>query len=154
MNSIEDKKFFEDLENIQSTNKITNFLKSKKKRTAKKTKKIPKIGSASLKELSQDGNAAQSFKSMKSYILGSLDISSDGSEFNSYEISSNSSAKSVVSGGRIQPNLNKKKFQEDEDEGEYLENEAFNGFMQKQSPFSFKNSIFFSCPINKVNMNR
>ena len=78
-------------------------MKSKKKTTAKKKKvKRSIIGSANgNKNLSQAGNAAQSFKSMKSYILGDLDISGDDeqekSDFSSFEISSNSSAKSIGS---------------------------------------------------------
>jgi len=54
-------------------------LKSKKKTTnkKKKVKKAPLASAAGFKNLSQDGNAALSFKSMKSYILGDLDISGD-----------------------------------------------------------------------------
>jgi len=79
------------------------IVKSKKKTTNKKKKmKKAQFGSAQgAKNLSQDGNAALSFKSMKSYILGDLDISGEdeqeNSDFSSFEISSNSSAKSVVS---------------------------------------------------------
>ena len=76
---------------------------------------------------------------MKSYILGDLDIEEDLDD--SFEISSNSSA----SKGK---QILIKKFIEDEDEG-YLGNEAFQGFIAKQSPFSFKNPIFFSCPNTK-----
>jgi hypothetical protein len=84
---------------------------------------------------------------MTSYILGDLDISGESeeeeSEFaSSFEISSNSSARlssKVVPG---------KKFCEDDQQG-YLKDEAFQGFISKQSPFSFKNPIFFSCPNNK-----
>ena len=89
MNSIEDKKFFEDLENIQqSSQKKTqpSIHKSKKKTTAKK-KKIK----ATNINLSEDGNTANSFKSVKSYILGDLDISSEENDLESFEISSNSS---------------------------------------------------------------
>ena len=53
---------------------------------------------------SQDGNQALSLKSMTSYILGDLDISGDdekdndeNSDFASFEISSNSSARSAHS---------------------------------------------------------
>lgn len=41
--------------------------------------------------LSEDGNAGRSFKSVKSYILGDLDISSEECDLDSFEISSNSS---------------------------------------------------------------
>jgi len=44
--------------------------------------------------LSEDGNAGQSFKSVKSYILGDLDISSEECDLESFELSSeNSNAK-------------------------------------------------------------
>ena len=56
-----------------------------KKSAAKKKKRQPEN-----KNYSEDGNAGQSFKSMKSYILGDLDIE-DGQD-DSFEISSNSSA--------------------------------------------------------------
>lgn len=91
LNSIEDKKFFEDLEKIQSRND------GPKKFTAKKIKKNKCPSNAS-----NNGNAAQSFKSNISYILGDLDISGESheeeSEFaSSFEISSNSSAPKKVS---------------------------------------------------------
>ena len=56
------------------------------------------------KKFSEVGNQALSLKSMTSYILGDLDISGDdekdndeNSDFNSFEISSNSSARSALS---------------------------------------------------------
>jgi len=94
LNSIEDKKFFEDLESIQSRNL------GPKKSTAKKVKKIKCPSNAS-----HNGNAAQSFKSNISYILGDLDISGESreeeSEFagSSFEISSNSSAPKIIPAG-------------------------------------------------------
>ena len=92
LNSIEDKKFFEDLENIQ--NRV-----GPKKSTAKKVKKNKCPSNAS-----HNGNAAQSFKSNISYILGDLDISGESheeeSEFaSSFEISSNSSAHKIAPAG-------------------------------------------------------
>ena len=107
--------------------------------------------------LSEDGNAGHSFKSVKSYILGDLDISSEECDLESFEISSNSSqakqtpqSNSTNKRNNSQPSI--KKFHEDEDQDYYLRDEAFKGFIAKQSPFSFKNPIFFSCPNNKQNM--
>lgn len=93
LNSIEDKKFFEDLNSIQSRNV------GPKKSTAKKVKKNKCPSNAS-----HNGNAAQSFKSNISYILGDLDISGESheeeSEFaSSFEISSNSSAPKIIPAG-------------------------------------------------------
>jgi hypothetical protein len=108
--------------------------------------------------LSEDGNAGHSFKSVKSYILGDLDISSEECDLESFEISSNSSqaakctpqSNSTNKRNNSQPSI--KKFQEDEEQDCYLRDEAFKGFIAKQSPFSFKNPIFFSCPNNKQSM--
>ena len=83
LNSIEDKKFFEDLENIQNTNK------AKPQKTNKKSIKKKKVNTNY--NLSEDGQAGKSFKSVKSYILGDLDISSEECDLDSFEISSNSS---------------------------------------------------------------
>ena len=61
--------------------------------TAKK-KKAKVEDEGSLRNLSQRG--CRSFGSMKSYILGDLDLSSDDADLHSFEISSNSSqAKSI-----------------------------------------------------------
>lgn len=107
---------------------------------------------------------------MTSYILGDLDISGDdqkdndeNSDFNSFEISSNSSVRSAASqlnessSKKLEPLHNFNKFQADpahHEDGGYLRNEAFQGFISKQSPFSFKNPIFYSCPNNKMNVAR
>lgn len=95
----------------------------------------------STKNCSHHGNSGNSFKSVKSYILGDLDISNDedqeDEDSNSFEISSNSSGKMP---------LNPESLKQLEEDQPYLCNEAF---ISKQSPFSFKNPIFYSCPNNK-----
>lgn len=75
---------------------------------------------------------------MTSYILGDLDISEneeEASEFGSLELSSNSGTEGSY-------------------RGPANHEEAFGGFISKQSPFSFKNPIFFSCPNQKIGMAR
>lgn len=110
LNSLDDKKFFEDLENIEQTSKMVYQSGQKVKLTKKKgTARANQMGSKVTKSIngcknySQDGNAALSFKSMTSYILGDLDISEDddslkqsNSESNSFEISSNSSSQKSI----------------------------------------------------------
>ena len=85
---------------------------------------------------SEDGNAANSFKSMKSYILGDLDISSEENDLESFEISSNSSqekqtpkSSNATKRNNSQPSV--KRFQEDEEQDCYLRDEAFQGFIAK-----------------------
>ena len=150
LKSIEDKKFFEDLHSIQNLKK-SEAPKAKKKTTAKK-KKMKAEDEGSLKNLSQRG--CWSFGSVKSYILGDLDLSSDDADLHSFEISSNSSQAKSIGDDMLQPahhNKSAKVVHEDQeiDDG-YLRDEDFKGFIAKQSPFSFKNPIFFSCPNNKV----
>lgn len=63
LNSIEDKKFFEDLENIQSTHKEIisrqNQIKAKKATATKKKKKVPTVLTSDERvNLSQKGNSA------------------------------------------------------------------------------------------------
>ena len=101
--------------------------------------------------------------------MGDLDISGEDkedeeSEFaSSFEISSNSSNKvsssSLAKSNSVSArNANKKKFKEDRESQEgkegYLRDDQFQGFISKQSPFSFKNPIFFSCPNNKQGVPR
>lgn len=118
-------------------------LEKKKKTTAKKKKRAGTKDGADYS--SQKGNSAHSFKSMKSYILGDLDISAS-EESNSFEISSNSSVSSPLQKQSLLSS-SVKKFQEDDyTPSNYLINDAF---ISKQSPFSFKNPIFFTCPNNK-----
>ena len=101
MNSVEDKQFFEDLENIQSANKFMhqNMLSGQSKKDKSTAKKKVKKSAIKNDKISQHANCALSFKSMTSYILGDLDISGtdkedEESEFaSSFEISSNSSNK-------------------------------------------------------------
>jgi hypothetical protein len=149
-------------------NKYLDQNNSKRKSAAKK--KV-KRSAAKNDKYSQDGNAALSFKSMTSYIMGDLDLSGEDkeveeeSEFaSSFEISSNSSnkisgASMVRSNSLSGRNANVKLFKEDrksdvEKQDGYLRDDQFQGFISKQSPFSFKNPIFFSCPNNKQGVQR
>ena len=129
--SKEDKQFFEDLKYLESKQPVVG--PKKERSAAKKTK-----SSVKKQNFSQDGDTAKSFKSMTSYILGDLDISEneeEASEFGSLELSSNSGTEGSCRG----PQNNE---------------ETFGGFISKQSPFSFKNPIFFTCPNQKVGMAR
>jgi hypothetical protein len=73
---------------------IVSQFQLQKKKVVKKTKRS-RIDCESVgKNCSQHGNSGNSYKSMKSYILGDLAISSNeegDEETNSFEISSNSS---------------------------------------------------------------
>jgi hypothetical protein len=129
-----------------------------RKNTASKKKCKKQIAMIS-SELSQKGCSANSFKSMRSYILGDLDISSNEDEqsepeTNSFEISSNSSdelkpTSPIMSSPQAKPmSSGLKQFQEDAMQpSNYLISDAF---ICKQSPFTMKNPIFFTCPNNKV----
>lgn len=39
----------------------------------------------------------------------------------------------------------------EDNNGGYMLNKAYEGFIANKSPFSFKNPIFYSCPNNKNN---
>lgn len=113
-------------------------------------------GEGSVKTFSHQGCSGQSFKSVKTYVLGDLDISSnEGDELtNSFDLSSNTS-KSIKSFQSIEEASNSplkgnsmKNFKEDDEPQDGFNNACF---IAQQSPFSFKNPIFYSCPNRKVN---
>ena len=71
--------------------------------------------------MSQDGNQAHSFKSMKTYILGDLNLSDADGEDESYEFSSNSSSSLSKN-----PKNSAKK-----DAENFLRDDDFSGFIAK-----------------------
>jgi len=109
--------------------------------------------------LSHCANAAYSFKSVCSYVLGDLEISSQSGDNslscasfekkeellgNSFEISSNSSK-----GFDLSPDKSKAVIEQVDNYNAMQDIQKFGGFIAQQSPLSFKNPIFFSCPSNK-----